>query len=101
MDGTFRRSMPDQFSLLTIPRILMAFIIPSHGFGTTYAVYKYLVPILKGMKAISLILFGYGFTSNFNNILAGKIASYNAIESLRFVFLVQAIVSDQFLLDDR
>ncbi|MCM2535858.1 MFS transporter [Neobacillus pocheonensis] len=91
-----RSSMRDQFSLLTQPRILMAFFIPALGFGATYAVFTYLVPILKGMEApnhsISLILFGYGFISIFSNILAGKIASHNAIGRLRFVFLVQAIV---------
>ncbi|MDP4170583.1 MAG: MFS transporter [Bacillota bacterium] len=91
-----RSSMRDQFSLLTQPRILMAFFIPALGFGATYAVFTYLVPILKGMEvpnhSISLILFGYGFISIFSNILAGKIASHNAIGRLRFVFLVQAIV---------
>ncbi|SMQ63891.1 Predicted arabinose efflux permease, MFS family [Bacillus sp. OV166] len=92
----YRSSMRDQFSLLTHPRILMAFFIPSLGFGATYAVFTYLVPILKKMDApsssISLILFGYGFISIFSNILAGKIASQNAIGRLRFVFLVQAFV---------
>ena len=91
-----RSSMRDQFSLLIQPRILMAFFIPALGFGATYAVFTYLVPILKEMEApnhsISLILFGYGFISIFSNILAGKIASHNAIGRLRFVFLVQAIV---------
>ncbi|OIK08741.1 MFS transporter [Bacillus sp. MUM 116] len=91
-----RSSIRDQFSLLTNPRILMAFFIPALGFGATYAVFTYLVPILKGMGApnqsISLILFGYGCISIFSNILAGKIASHNPIGRLRFVFLVQAIV---------
>ncbi|MDN3017802.1 MFS transporter [Paenibacillus sp. BSR1-1] len=92
----FRSSMRDQFSLLIHPRILMAFFIPSLGFGATYAVYTYLVPILNGMEApsnlISLILFGYGFISIFSNILAGKIANFNAIGRLRIIFIVQAIV---------
>ncbi|QOV12573.1 MFS transporter [Viridibacillus arvi] len=91
-----RSSIRDQFSLLTNPRILMAFFIPALGFGATYAVFTYLVPILKGMEvpnhSISLVLFGYGFISIFSNILAGKIASNNAIGRLRFVFLVQAVV---------
>ncbi|MCH7320436.1 MFS transporter [Solibacillus sp. MA9] len=91
-----RSSILDQFSLLANPRILMAFFIPALGFGATYTVFTYLVPILNGMGApensISLILFGYGFISIFSNILAGKIASHNAIGRLRFVFLVQAIV---------
>ncbi|MBY0123604.1 MFS transporter [Bacillus sp. S/N-304-OC-R1] len=91
-----RSSIQDQFSLLTNPRILMAFFIPALGFGATYTVFTYLVPILKGIGApnqsISIILFGYGFISIFSNILAGKIASYNAIGRLRFVFLIQAVV---------
>lgn len=91
-----RSSIRDQFSLMTKPRILMAFFIPALGFGATYAVFTYLVPILKEMGApnnsISLILFGYGFISIFSNILAGKIANHNAIGRLRFVFLVQAVV---------
>ncbi|MFJ8235457.1 MFS transporter [Ureibacillus sp. NPDC094379] len=91
-----RSSLRDQFSLLTNPRILLAFFIPALGFGATYVVFTYLVPILTEMKAsshtISLILFGYGFISIFSNILAGKIASHNAIGRLRFVFLVQAVV---------
>ncbi|WP_062238097.1 MFS transporter [Fictibacillus sp. FJAT-27399] len=96
MHSQIRSSMRDQLSLLTHPRILMAFFIPSLGFGATYAIYTYLVPILKGMEvprsSISLILFGYGFISIFSNILAGKIASYNAIGRLRFVFFLQALV---------
>ncbi|MBN8194085.1 MFS transporter [Bacillus sp. NTK074B] len=92
----YRSSMRDQFSLLTHPRILMAFFIPSLGFGATYAVFTYLVPILNMMEApgssISLILFAYGFISIFSNILAGKIASHNPIGRLRFVFLIQALV---------
>jgi len=91
-----RSSIRDQFSLLAKPRILMAFFIPALGFGATYVVFTYLVPILKGMGApnhsISIILFGYGFISIFSNILAGKIASHNAIGRLRFVFLLQAVV---------
>ncbi|MEG0260243.1 MAG: MFS transporter [Lysinibacillus sp.] len=104
-----RSSIRDQFTLLTNPRILMAFFIPALGFGATYVVFTYLVPILKGMAvpshSISLVLFGYGFISIFSNILAGKIASHNAIGRLRFVFLVQAVVltslfwtSDYFIL---
>ncbi|MCA1054359.1 MFS transporter [Rossellomorea aquimaris] len=92
----YRSSIRDQFSLLTNPRILMAFFIPALGFGATYAVFTYLVPILQMMGApsnsISLILFVYGFISIFSNILAGKIASHDGIGRLRVVFLIQAIV---------
>lgn len=91
-----RSSIRDQVSLLVNPRILMAFFIPALGFGATYTIFTYLVPILHGMEvpnqSVSFVLFAYGFISIFSNILAGKIASHNAIGRLRFVFLVQAVV---------
>lgn len=91
-----RSSIRDQVSLLINPRILMAFFIPALGFGATYTIFTYLVPILHGMEvpnqSVSLVLFAYGFISIFSNMLAGKIASHNAIGRLRFVFLVQAVV---------
>lgn len=90
-------SVADQLRLLTNPRILIAFFIPALGFGATYVVYTYLVPILKSVLGVpvawvSPILFAYGFISIFSNMMAGKIASHNPIGRLRFVFLVQALV---------
>lgn len=92
-----KTSIADQLRLLTNPRILIAFFIPAFGFGATYVVYTYLVPILKGVLGvpvawISPILFAYGFISIFSNMAAGKIASHNPIGRLRFVFLIQAFV---------
>lgn len=85
-----------QFALLGNSRILMAFFIPALGFGATYAVFTYLVPILKTLdiqnESISLVLFGYGVISIFSNILAGKIASHRPIARLRIVFFIQALV---------
>ncbi|MDL5377025.1 MFS transporter [Exiguobacterium mexicanum] len=92
-----KTSIADQLRLLTNPRILIAFFIPAFGFGATYVVYTYLVPILKGVLGvpvswISPILFAYGFISIFSNMAAGKIASHNPIGRLRYVFLIQALV---------
>ncbi|MFN3365529.1 MAG: MFS transporter [Exiguobacterium mexicanum] len=92
-----KTSIADQLRLLTNPRILIAFFIPAFGFGATYVVYTYLVPILKGVLGvpvawISPILFAYGFISIFSNMAAGKIANHNPIGRLRFVFLIQALV---------
>lgn len=92
-----RTSIADQLRLLTNPRILIAFFIPAFGFGATYVVYTYLVPILKGVLGVpvtwvSPILLAYGFISIFSNMAAGKIASHNPIGRLRFVFLIQAFV---------
>jgi len=90
-------SIREQLSLLANPRIMIAFFIPSFGFGATYVVYTYLVPVLElelnlPSAWISPILLAYGVVSIFSNILAGKIASRNPIGRLRFVFIVQAIV---------
>ncbi len=90
-------SIKEQLGLLANPRILIAFFIPSFGFGATYVVYTYLVPILQtelgiAKTWISPILLAYGVVSIFSNILAGKIASKNPMGRLRFVFVVQAIV---------
>lgn len=92
-----KASLHEQMALLTNPRILIAFLVPAFGFGATYVVYTYLVPILKDVLGVpvawvSPILFAYGFISIFSNIAAGKIASHNPIGRLRFVFLVQAFV---------
>lgn len=92
-----KASLHEQMALLTNPRILIAFLIPAFGFGATYVVYTYLVPILKDVLGVpvawvSPILFAYGFISIFSNIAAGKIANHNPIGRLRFVFLVQAFV---------
>ncbi|TCI25764.1 MFS transporter [Exiguobacterium sp. SH5S13] len=92
-----KTSISDQLRLLTNPRILIAFFIPAFGFGATYVVYTYLVPILKGVLGVpvawvSPILLAYGFISIFSNMAAGKIASHNPIGRLRFVFLIQAVV---------
>ncbi|MDX5322017.1 MAG: MFS transporter [Exiguobacterium sp.] len=92
-----KASLREQMALLTNPRILIAFLIPAFGFGATYVVYTYLVPILRDVLGVpvawvSPILLAYGFISIFSNIAAGKIASHNPIGRLRFVFLVQAFV---------
>ena len=99
-----RSSIRDQFSLMIQPRILIAFFIPALGFGATYAVFTYLVPILKGMGAnnsISLILFGYGFLSIFSNILAGKIATHNAIEPTSVCLSRTSYCIDKLILDNK
>lgn len=92
-----KASLREQLSLLMNPRILIAFLIPAFGFGATYVVYTYLVPILKDVLGVpvawvSPILFAYGFISIFSNMAAGKIASHNPIGRLRVVFFVQALV---------
>src|SRR5690606_31392627 len=92
-----KASAKEQLKLLTNPRMVLAFFIPTFAIAGTYTVYTYITPILEdglGIQAkyISIILLAYGAFSILSNVLAGKIASHNGISKLRFVFIVQAII---------
>ncbi|WP_298828806.1 MFS transporter [uncultured Planococcus sp.] len=92
-----KASAKEQLKLLTNPRMVLAFFIPTFAIAGTYTVYTYITPILEeGLgiqtKYISIILLGYGAFSILSNVLAGKIASHNGISKLRFVFIAQAII---------
>ncbi|TCI51951.1 MFS transporter [Exiguobacterium sp. SH1S21] len=90
-------SLKNQLVLLTNPRMLLAFFIPTFSIAGTYTIYTYITPILEqGLDIptsyVSMILLAYGAFSILSNILAGKIASRNGISKLRYVFIVQAII---------
>lgn len=92
-----KASAKEQLKLLTNPRMVLAFFIPTFAIAGTYTVYTYITPILEDglgiqTKYISIILLGYGAFSILSNVLAGKIASRNGISKLRFVFIAQAII---------
>lgn len=87
----------EQLALLSNPRMILAFFIPTFSIAGTYTIYTYITPILEeGMGVsksyVSAILLAYGAFSILSNVLAGKIASQNGISKLRFVFIVQAVI---------
>ncbi len=92
-----KASAKEQLGLLTNPRMILAFFIPTFSIAGTYTIYTYITPILEEGLAIptryvSVILLAYGAFSIFSNVLAGKIASRNGVSKLRYVFIVQAII---------
>ncbi|MGI2326710.1 MFS transporter [Planococcus sp. YIM B11945] len=92
-----KASAKEQLGLLTNPRMILAFFIPTFSIAGTYTIYTYITPILEeglgiSTSYVSAILLGYGAFSILSNILAGKIASRNGVSKLRFVFIVQAVI---------
>lgn len=92
-----RASAKEQLGLLSNPRMILAFFIPTFSIAGTYTIYTYITPILEeGLgiptRYISIVLLAYGVFSIFSNVLAGKIASQNGVSKLRYVFIVQAII---------
>ncbi|MDN7245579.1 MFS transporter [Planococcus shenhongbingii] len=92
-----KASAKEQLGLLTNPRMILAFFIPTFSIAGTYTIYTYITPILEEGLAIptshvSAILLAYGAFSIFSNVLAGKIASRNGVSKLRYVFIVQAVI---------
>ena len=92
-----KASAKEQLALLSNPRMILAFFIPTFSIAGTYTIYTYITPILEeGMGVsksyVSAILLAYGAFSILSNVLAGKIASQNGISKLRFVFIVQALI---------
>ncbi|TWT13168.1 MFS transporter [Planomicrobium sp. CPCC 101079] len=90
-------SAKEQLGLLTNPRMLLAFFIPTFSIAGTYTIYTYITPILEeGLEIpesyVSAILLAYGAFSILSNVLAGKIASHNGVSKLRYVFIVQAVI---------
>ena len=92
-----KASAKEQLGLLTNPRMILAFFIPTFSIAGTYTIYTYITPILEeGLSIptsyVSVILLAYGVFSIFSNVLAGKIASHNGVSKLRYVFIVQAVI---------
>ncbi|RAZ81301.1 MFS transporter [Planococcus halotolerans] len=92
-----KASAKEQLGLLTNPRMILAFFIPTFSIAGTYTIYTYITPILEeGLSIptsfVSVILLAYGAFSIFSNVLAGKIASNNGVSKLRYVFIVQAVI---------
>lgn len=92
-----KASAKEQLGLMTNPRMILAFFIPTFSIAGTYTIYTYITPILEeglgiSTSYVSMILLAYGAFSILSNVLAGKIASHNGVSKLRYVFIVQAVI---------
>ncbi|WP_374054482.1 MFS transporter [Rossellomorea sp. FM04394] len=82
--------------LIGNPRIILALLMTSFGFGGTFALFTYLTPILEKVSSISpnhifWMLLLYGAATALGNIIGGKITNQHPVKALRWVFLFQLI----------
>lgn len=90
-------SLKDQIELLTNGRIILAFLIPVTAVGAVFVMYTYITPLLEQVmnvpkSSISGVLFVYGIATIVSNWIGGKIATGNAVNKLRYVFFIQALI---------
>ncbi|WP_253300708.1 MFS transporter [Paenibacillus lautus] len=96
LKGT-RSSLKKQLKLFAYPRIVLAFFIPALSIAATYSVYTYLAPLLQNVlfvsaRYISLVFLLYGIVSIFSTLIGGKLAVYDGMGKIRYVFLAQAVI---------
>ncbi|MBM7649635.1 putative MFS family arabinose efflux permease [Bacillus ectoiniformans] len=82
--------------LIGNPRIILALLMTSFGFGGTFVLFTYLTPILETVSNISpdhifWMLLLYGAATAVGNIIGGKITNHHPVKALRWVFLYQLI----------
>ncbi len=90
-------SIRDQVKLVTNGRILLLLSITALGYGGTFVVFTYLSPLLQTITGfeqgtIVIILLAYGVAIAIGNMIGGKLANKNPINSLFYMFIAQAIV---------
>lgn len=90
-------TLKDVGQLTTNPRILLALLMTSLGFGGTFALFTYLSPILENVSGISSemivwMLLIYGVAVAAGNIIGGKLSNNHPVKALRYVFFFQMIV---------
>lgn len=92
-----RTTFRSQLNLIRNGRILMVFIITALGYGGTFVVFTYLSPLLHditGFKTstVAIILLVYGLAIAIGNIIGGKLSNQKPLQSLFYMFIIQAIV---------
>jgi multidrug resistance protein len=92
-----RTTFRDQFKLVTNGRLLLLFVITALGYGGTFVVFTYLSPLLQSITGfeegtVALILLIYGVAIAIGNMIGGKLSNRNPIQSLFYMFIIQAIV---------
>lgn len=83
-----------QFVLFKDIRFILSTFTILFGAASSYVLYTYLKPIFLDYvhipnKYISAALLVFGVTVLFSNLLSGKLAEYNGVYRLRFIFMMQ------------
>ncbi|MBS4175004.1 MFS transporter [Bacillus sp. FJAT-49736] len=92
-----RTTFRSQLNLIKNGRLLLVFAITALGYGGTFVVFTYLSPLLHqitgfSMNSVAIILLVYGAAIAIGNIIGGKLSNRNPLESLFYMFIVQAVV---------
>ena len=90
-------SARDQISLITHPHILLMMAVTILGYGSTFAAFTYLSPLLTeitGIEApmVSAVLVMYGVTVAIGNTAGGRIGNASQLHSLFFIFIIQSLI---------
>lgn len=90
-------SARDQIRLITHPHILLMMAVTILGYGSTFAAFTYLSPLLTeitGIEApmVSAVLVMYGVTVAIGNTAGGRIGNASHLHSLFFIFIIQGLI---------
>lgn len=90
-------SAKDQIKLITTPHVLLMMLVTILGYGSTFAAFTYLSPILTEITGIevskvSAVLVLYGITVAIGNTVGGRIGNAGQLRSLFYIFIIQAII---------
>lgn len=90
-------SARDQIRLITHPHILLMMAVTILGYGSTFAAFTYLSPLLTeitGIEApmVSAVLVMYGVTVAIGNTAGGRIGNASQLHSLFFIFIIQSLI---------
>lgn len=90
-------SLKSQLKVLANKRLILAFLMTALGYGGTFVVFTYLSPILQEITGlqettVTIILLLYGIAIAIGNLIGGKVANKNPLNSLLWMFGLQGLV---------
>lgn len=86
-----------QLRLVTHPHVLLMLAVTILGYGSTFATFTYLSPILQHItgisaESVSAVLVLYGVTIAIGNYVGGRLGNGHPLKSLTGIFLVQGLM---------
>ncbi|MGN0946764.1 MAG: MFS transporter [Megasphaera sp.] len=86
-----------QLRLVTHPHVLLMLAVTILGYGSTFATFTYLSPILQHItgisaESVSAVLVLYGVTIAIGNYVGGRLGNGHPLKSLTGIFLAQGLM---------
>ncbi|MFV0617149.1 MFS transporter [Megasphaera sp. WILCCON 0056] len=86
-----------QLRLVTHPHVLLMLAVTILGYGSTFASFTYLSPILQHItgisaESVSAVLVLYGVTIAIGNYVGGRLGNGHPLKSLTGIFLAQGLM---------